>query len=306
MTSTSQTPSEMITRISMNTEKEREIIFFADGEPITDGMFSKALQEIGLREGDTIFVHSDLLAFGDLIVEDSRKTLTLIVRALQEVVGMEGTIIIPTFTYSFLSEAWSGPLEVFDVERSPSKTGALTEYFRKQPNVIRTDHPTHSVAIWGSRKGFYSDIGDSTFGKDSIFGKLHAENAKLVGLGFPMPGTFTHYIEKQVGVPYRVDAILVGKVIRNGRTCQKQVKFFQKKKNYSTTPERFINKLRSTHKVKISSLGDGEVSAIDARIAFEEGTTILRKNPYYFAKKITLIDKSVSRLKAVTKALLRL
>ena len=61
----------------MNADKKGEIICVANGEPITYAMLSKALQEIGLRQGDTFFVHSDLLALSELIVE---------------VVGMEGTI----------------------------------------------------------------------------------------------------------------------------------------------------------------------------------------------------------------------
>lgn len=298
--------AEMITRISMNTEKEREIIFFANGEPITDGMFSKALQEIGLREGDTIFVHSDLFSFGRLVMKDDRKALNLLTNALKETVGTEGTIIMPTFTYSFINERWSGPFEDFDVDKSRSKTGALTEYFRKQEDVIRTDHPTHSVAIWGKMKDFFSDLGNSTFDKESVFEKLLEKDAKIVCVGWrnggPM-GTFHHFIEKQFGVPYRFNTTLSGKVVRDGKVYQKEIQFYQKERNISLNLMRFREQLLSTGKVEQVSLGSGVISAVRAQLLFDEGVKMLKKDPYYFVRKDTFIADLITRLKRAVKGI---
>jgi len=291
---------------SMNADKNREVIYWVNGKPLTYGTFVDACRAVALCTGDTIFLHSDLLSLGELIMEDSLTTLALFVSALQEAVGAEGTLIMPTFTYSFLNETWSGPFEDFDVDHSPSKTGVLTEYFRKQPDVIRTDHPTHSVAIWGKEKAYYANVGDTTFGKDSIFGKLLAQNAKIVCLGFPAAGTFAHFIEKQASVPYRSEKTLAGRVVRNGKAYQKEITFYLRKRGYDSRFKRFEDHLRSTDKVKLAPLGNSELSAIDTRTLFEEGIQLLKQNPYYLVKKKTLIDKSVSRLKSAIKAILRM
>ncbi|MCH8124240.1 MAG: AAC(3) family N-acetyltransferase [Bacteroidetes bacterium] len=163
-----------------------------NGESLTVEKLQQLCLRIGIRSGDVIFLHSSLVSLGNLEIEDSQKALSHLVRSFQEVVGSKGTVIMPTFTYSFLDESWSGPEEPYDVENSRSKTGALTDYFRQLPDVIRSCHPTHSVAIWGNNKKYFSDIDDSTFGTASIFGKIHSANAKIVGLGVPIPSTFIH------------------------------------------------------------------------------------------------------------------
>ena len=89
---------------SMNADKNREVIYWVNGKPLTYGTFIDACRAVGLCTGDTIFLHSDLLSMGELVIEDSQKILALFVSALQEVVGADGTLIMPTFTYSFLNE----------------------------------------------------------------------------------------------------------------------------------------------------------------------------------------------------------
>ena len=64
--------------------------------------FFKSLKKIGIKNKDNLFIHSDV----GLLKEYKNKkelnqTCKIIIKQLQKVVGKEGTIVFPTFTYSF-------------------------------------------------------------------------------------------------------------------------------------------------------------------------------------------------------------
>ena len=44
---------------------------------------------------------------------------------------------------------------VYDIVRSPSTVGHLTEVFRKTEGVRRSEHPFSSVAVWGKDADFF-------------------------------------------------------------------------------------------------------------------------------------------------------
>jgi len=95
-----------------------------------------AIREMGLPEGDKVMVHSSLSSMG--YVEGGAVT---VVEAFLEVLGPEGTLMMPTFTHS--------GTEYYDPLGSPSKNGAITEAARKYPGAVRSLHPTHAVTVIG-------------------------------------------------------------------------------------------------------------------------------------------------------------
>ena len=99
------------------------------------------LKRIGIKRGDIICVHSSLKSIGE--VDGGANTL---IDTLLNVVGEEGTILMPVFTYSFVGNKDAQP---FDIKNTGSKTGLVTEIFRKRKGTKRSNHPTHSVvAPW--------------------------------------------------------------------------------------------------------------------------------------------------------------
>lgn len=95
-----------------------------------------------LRSGDIVFVHSsiDKLNLGFPFYR--------LLALLREAIGDEGTMLFPTYpkltSYKFLKSG-----EVFDVRRTPSYTGILTEFARRQRGGLRSLHPTKSVVALG-------------------------------------------------------------------------------------------------------------------------------------------------------------
>ena len=95
-----------------------------------------AIRAMGLQEGDKVMVHSSLSSMG--YVESGAVT---VVEAFIEVLGSEGTLMVPTFTHS--------GTEYYDPLATPSKNGAVTEAAREYPGAVRSLHPTHAVTAIG-------------------------------------------------------------------------------------------------------------------------------------------------------------
>jgi len=90
------------------------------------------LRALGLRRGDFLAVFGDIEGGGEEAAER-------LVEELIEAVGPEGHIVVPTFTFG----------APFHPETTTAATGLLAECFRRRPGVLRTRHPTHSIAVRG-------------------------------------------------------------------------------------------------------------------------------------------------------------
>lgn len=98
-----------------------------------------ALREAGLDQLRDVIMHSSLSSLG--WVEGGADT---VIDAVVEVLGPEGTLMVPTFNYVLRDP-------VFDPPHVVSETGAITNALRKRREAIRSIHPTYSVAAVGKR-----------------------------------------------------------------------------------------------------------------------------------------------------------
>lgn len=177
------------------------------GEHVYTAMdYIDCLERIGVTARDILCVHSSLLGFGRPYVS-KEKFLDTIIKIFQFVLGPRGTLIMPTFTYSFCNN------EIYDVNQSPSTVGVLTEYFRKMEGVKRTKHPIFSFAVWGEQADEYieNDSVDA-FGDNGVYGKLIRDNGKLLLFGAPRGYTFYYLSEERVRVDHRYFKYFQGEV----------------------------------------------------------------------------------------------
>jgi aminoglycoside 3-N-acetyltransferase len=266
------------------TEREKQPLYENEGKKIYYSDIVKSLQEAGIKKGDTVFVHSKVSAFGKLLTFDRDFLLGSLTDTIKEAVGREGTIIMPTFTYC-LDEG-----ETYDVDNSKSTVGVLTEFFRKQNDVIRTTHPNHSVAIWGRNKDKLFDVSKDTFNENSIFGRLHKINGKIVFLGAPFQScTFIHYIEQMHKVPYRRMKTFRGKVIKDKKSYDEEISFYNKYGVFFSSFLRLEYYLMDKRLMKNVTLGAGKILTIDSKDLFDEGCKLLDKDIFYFLKNDPLI-----------------
>ena len=170
-----------------------------------------AYRDCGVRTGDTLMLHSDAIVLSQIAVPDNEEKFQVCFQALKEVVGETGTLILPTFTYSATKS------EVFDIDNTPSSVGVFTEFFRQQPEVLRSGDPIFSIAAWGADAGrlVESDPKDA-FGPHSLFAELDKSNTWLGCMGCPFVVTMIHYVEQLVDVPYRYKKQFPASVIKHG------------------------------------------------------------------------------------------
>lgn len=106
----------------------------------------------------TVLVHASLSAIGWVV-----GGAPMVVQALLDVLGPDGTQIMPTFTPALYDPAdwtdlsipgeWVDEVRAntpaFDPARTPSSMGGIAEAFRTWPDVRRSDHPHCSFAAGG-------------------------------------------------------------------------------------------------------------------------------------------------------------
>lgn len=156
------------------------------------------MKELGLHSKGTILVHSSFKSIGR--VQGGAET---VLEALEEYMS-EGLLVLPTHTWAYINA--DNPR--FSVMDSPSCIGILPELFRKRSGVVRSWHPTHSVAALG-RDALEFIAGDERWNtpcaRGSVWGKLLDRRAQIVLLGVDLRrNTFIHGIEEWADIPGRM------------------------------------------------------------------------------------------------------
>ena len=92
----------------------------------------EGFRDLGVEEGDTLLVHSSYKSLGE--VDGGPHT---VIRALETALSTDknGTLIMPTFNFDFNKGV------PWDVRKTRSKMGALTEVVRMDPRAKRVFHP---------------------------------------------------------------------------------------------------------------------------------------------------------------------
>lgn len=164
---------------------------------VTEAMIINALQHNGIKSGDAIMVHSSLSKIG--YVEHGANTL---INALLQTIGTEGTLMMPAFPAVGYNYDYLKTQPVFDVKQTPSKMGIVTETFRKQPNVLRSLHPTDSVSAKGKQalylvKDHFAQL--TPYNANSPFYRLCQWKGKILMIGVDLNSlTNLHTLEDAV------------------------------------------------------------------------------------------------------------
>lgn len=175
-----------------------------NGNSITKQILVEDFKKIGLKKNDSVLVHSSLSKIG--FVDGGPKT---IIDALLEVVGVEGTLLFPTFPAAGRNKTHLEEHPVFDIKNTPSQMGSITEYFRKLEGCKRSFHPTDAVCAIGPLADYYtnSHFGQLTpYNENSPFRKLCSQNGKILMLGTTLNGACTnlHTLEDAVDFKFPV------------------------------------------------------------------------------------------------------
>jgi aminoglycoside 3-N-acetyltransferase len=151
---------------------------------------------LGIPFGGLLMVHSSLSSIG--YVDGGSET---VVDALLEVLGPEGTLVVPTFTDEVARE----PSFVFDPLNTPSMVGAISEAVRRRPGARRSLHGWHSLAAMGPlAAAIAKEVGSSPWLSDGPMPKVIDYGGEFMLLGVPYKRlTLVHLMEWECGVAYR-------------------------------------------------------------------------------------------------------
>jgi aminoglycoside N3'-acetyltransferase len=154
-----------------------------------------------MREGHHVIVHA---SFRSIRAAFPGMTIEQVLHSLTNAVGRSGSLVMPAFTYCF--KKFNGEQEIFDRLKTPSKTGALSEAFRRRVGVTRTSSATHSFCIWGAIANEISSTNspNSPLGKGSILEWLtNIPDSFVLIMGVDFSAlSYGHYIEIVAGVPW--------------------------------------------------------------------------------------------------------
>ncbi|NIA31217.1 MAG: hypothetical protein GWP06_15075, partial [Actinobacteria bacterium] len=158
---------------------------------ITFERLVKDLRKLGLKNGDKVAVHSSLKSLGYVV--GGAET---VIKALLEVIGSEGTLLIPMF---------NEPAPLIDLRSQPSRLGVISETFRTYPGVIRSHNATHSVGVIGADAEYIAAGHEQAtqLGVDSPFHRLAKLGGWILHLGTDFKsGSIIHVAEAMAKVPY--------------------------------------------------------------------------------------------------------
>src|SRR5437868_1622935 len=152
-----------------------------------------ALRAVGLGAGDTVMLHA---AFSMSGFRGSPKELSDV---FLKVLGPNGNLLMVSMAYSSSTYDYLQEKKVFDVRKTPSHMGMVSESFRRREGVLRSFNPAHPVLAFGPKAEWFIADHDKCLyssGPGSPFEKLWEVGGKIVVFHVRYPAiTFVHYAE---------------------------------------------------------------------------------------------------------------
>lgn len=150
------------------------------------------MQQMGMRAGSVVCIHCAMKEFYNY-----EGTAEDLIKKILDVVGPEGTLVMPAFPDKKLS---SQKGYIFNPKDDKTGAGYLAESFRKYPGVKRSLNVRHSVCAIGGKADMLlegHENCENCWDENSPWYKMCQLNALVFNLGMPRSyiGTFHHCVE---------------------------------------------------------------------------------------------------------------
>ena len=175
----------------------------------------KQLEDMGLAGDETILIHSSMKSIGEV-----ERRADTVLDAWMEYFH-NGLLLLPTHTWKNVNS--DNP--VYNPVETPSCVGILTNLFMKREGVIRSLHPTHSMAGYGKNASEYltgEEDNNTPCTPGGCYDRLRYVDGKilLVGVGHER-NTYIHSVEEVLNVPNRLSDMPVKLKIAIPQNCNK-------------------------------------------------------------------------------------
>ena len=151
------------------------------------------LERILPSDFEILMVHSSY----DGLLPMYKGNVNELLSALLGICGPERTLVMPAFIIGgrALDTRTYFQARPFDIRRTPSEMGLLTEAFRRTPGVMRSLHPTCSICALGPLAAELTTghhLARTGLGPDSPFGVMTRRTTAILGLGVEYFRCLTH------------------------------------------------------------------------------------------------------------------
>lgn len=166
---------------------------------LNEAKIREALESLGAFKADTLLVHSSLSACGS--IDGGPAT---VIDALRGWISDRALLALPTHTWSYPDATGVAP--VYDFKSTPSVVGTITNYYWRQPDVVRSQHPSHSIAVSGPGAEDVCrdhELRETPCGEGTPYQRIAEGNSSVLMFGATMDSyTLYHTAEAAADVPY--------------------------------------------------------------------------------------------------------
>ncbi len=224
----------------------------------------RALRRVGVRRGSKLIAHCSLSQFG--YIQGGAKTM---IRALVSALGRQGTLCMPTHSLNWLGK------KPYHPKTSPSVVGAVSDCFRQQSGVVRSNHPTHSVGARGPMArelvaGHDGRVAPQS--RDGFWGKFVVADGWVLLMSPLRSNTLMHAAELWSGVP--MPDIVVP--LRTGKRIRRII--LPNAPWHTNYFDRIYRALRRVQRIRSVRLGESRIYLMRARDVMEVAMRVLRRD----------------------------
>lgn len=174
----------------------------------------EAYKNVGLKKGMCVYITGDLTILGISLEISKTELLGMHFKAIFDIITEEGTLIVPTHSFSLCNTD-----KPFSLEKTRSETGAFSEYVRTKAGCIRQMHPFSSRAAIGKYAEYIcQNTSNHSYGQHTPFARMLELNTLFISIGIHPKQivSLVHQCESDMNVPYRYSKEFLHPIEREG------------------------------------------------------------------------------------------
>jgi aminoglycoside 3-N-acetyltransferase len=242
-------------------------------------------KNLGLGQGRVVYVTGNFGRLGRYYQNEREIILQDHINAIQEIIGINGTLVVPTHSWSLCNTD-----KLFDIENMKSETGPFTEKVRKMDNSVRQFHPFSSLTAVGKKSvEICTNNSRHVFGLESPFQRMIDLDALYISVGQPMERSISlvHHIELLMGVPYRYTKEFIQPCLIDGDIKMIEFYAFVTRNECDIIRDRntkIMSKFREKYSLQSVSVGRSFAESLNMKDFFQSTTKEFMKDMYIWLK----------------------
>ena len=241
-----------------------------------------ALRRIGITETDTLLVHSNFDPLSGF-----KGSPADVVNALADLVGTRGNLLMVSIPFRGSAYDYLAQNKVFDIRKTMSMMGLITEMFRRRPGTQRSLHPTHPVLVLGKDAEWLvagHELSRYPCGPDTPFDKFRQLNGKILffDVGFEAI-TFFHYVEHLTmgDLPFPVyDERVFEAAVVDGAGAKHTVPTQAYSKGYPRSAQKLEQEMLGAGKIRKGRVGNSRFLLVTAEDVVASQTAMVKAGRY--------------------------